>query len=156
MKSSKFASEKIIKQFLIITVHSGPVQHCVARSSAAAVRAAQLLTRAAQLLQQHAAHHYARLRPTTTRAQQPTLKSRGPAAQCVALAAPPRHPGSNLGLGQDSSCPPGLYSAWSNSRRQSESDGQASISEDKKPPPTAASPLRDDRKSTSGYVFTLA
>ena len=30
MKSSKFASEKIIKQFLIITVHFGPVLHCVA------------------------------------------------------------------------------------------------------------------------------
>ena len=105
------------------------------------MRAAQLLTRAAQLLQQHAArkqqqhaaHHYARLWPTTTRAQQPTLKPRGPAAQRVALAAPPPRPGRNLGLGWDSSCPPWLYSARSNGRRQSESDGQASISEDQNP-----------------------
>ena len=57
-------------------MHSGPVKHCVARSSAVAVRAAQLLTRVAQMLQQRAArkqqqraarkqqqrtaHHYAR------------------------------------------------------------------------------------------------
>ena len=103
------------------------------------MRAAQLLMRAARKQQQHAAHHYARLRPTTMRAQQPTLKPRGPAAQRVALVAPPTRPGRNLGLGRDSSCPPGLYSARSNSRRQSESDGQASISEDQKPPPTVAS-----------------
>ena len=49
-------------------MHSGPVQHCVARSPAAAVRAAQLLTRSAHMLQQRTArnqqqrtaHHYAR------------------------------------------------------------------------------------------------
>ena len=95
----------------MITVHSGPIQHCVALSPAAAVPTAQLL-------QQRAA-----------RKQQ----------QRVALVAPPPHPGHNLGLGRDSSCPPRLYSARSNGRRQSESDGQASISEDQKPPPAAAS-----------------
>ena len=84
----------------MITVHSGPVQHCVALSPAAAVLAAQLQ-------QQRAA-----------RKQQ----------QRVALAAPPPRPGRNLGLGRDSSCPPGLYSARSNARRQSESDDRAPFS----------------------------
>ena len=114
-------------------MHFGPVQHNVARSPAVAVRAERVARkqqqRAAHKQQQRAANHYARSWPSkSTRAQQSTLKPRGPAAQRVALMVPPSRPGRNLGLGQDSSCPPGLYSARSNARRQSESDGRAPFS----------------------------